>query len=136
LEQEYEVIKNVLLDFYVEEELDCHPADLMIFFPLGCVIYEDQRSSWTLSPDFAFIFNHVDLRINMTLVQEIIDSGIDLTVMQGYWTILNNENIVVHTIWESEIAEVMDEREMQFEEAFLSILESIEEPKKGSDNLH
>jgi histone deacetylase complex regulatory component SIN3 len=72
----------------------------------------------------------------MTLVQEIIDSGIDLTVMQGYWTILNNENIVVHTIWESEIAEVMDEREMQFEEAFLSILESIEEPKKGSDNLH
>jgi hypothetical protein len=140
IKQEAQGIIEVLSQYYKDDALDYIEDSDMLFFPLGCINYCKERERWTTSHDFAFIQGHIDVRLCAQIVQELIDSGIDIIVVEGYWTITDEDMVILDTVWESQIQEVMEEKELCFEEAFISILDRIFKVDSEEDidksNLH
>ena len=140
INKEAQSILEVLSAYYEENCISYIKEDNMIFFPMGSFCYSDDI--WTISQDFSFINDHSDIRVSTQIVQEVIDCGIDLTVMEGYWTMLDEESKVIETIWESDVDKIMEEQDITFEEAFISILKRLykdkdkDKDKKENINLH
>lgn len=136
--EQVESILEVLSEYYDEDQINYIEDSDMIFFPIGTFMYVDDI--WTVSFDFTFILDHIDIRLTAQITQEVIDCGIDLTVMEGYWTICDEEMIVLDTIWESQVQEKMEESEMCFHEAFLFLLDKVfkdnSKEKPNNTNLH
>lgn len=137
--EQAETVIEVLEQYFDTEVIAYLPEDDMIFYPLGSIAWEDEI--WTISHDYTMINTHVDIRLTSQIVQEVIDCGLDLTVMEGYWTIFNEDaSKVLDLIWEHQIEELSEEKEISFHEAFLILVNKLisdsKQPVENNTSLH
>lgn len=137
--EQSETIIEVLEQYFDNDFISYIPEDDMIFYPLGSIAWEDDI--WTISHDYTMITDYIDIRLTSQIVQEIIDCGLDLTVMEGYWTIFNEDvSKVLDLIWEHQIEELSEEKEISFHEAFKILHDKLvsdnEQPLEKNTSLH
>jgi len=124
-------IKEVLDDIFGEEFVELYEEDgsSLIFYPTGSIRWEEDK--FMLSHDYSFILNHQDIRMSSLIVKLIMDLGIDLIIMEGYWTVVDEDYVVVNTIWEHDVYVFMKIDNLEFNEALQLLIDiTIEKSNK------
>jgi hypothetical protein len=118
LTEEVRIIKLILSEFFSEEFIDYVEEENIINFPAGLLIYED--NCWKLSWDYMYVNEPQDIIMVSTICKVLAEEEIDFDfdVYEGFYSIINDKDILVDCLWDSNIWYKVAEEEMSYQEAF------------------
>lgn len=132
-------ILSIIKQYYDYEHIDITEEkddSFLIFLPTGCITYTEEEGL-LISYDFEFLTSHFDVRINASIIEHIFKKGYDITVSEGYWTIVSEEGLVLDTIWEHDVWALLEEndQDMNNPELFYDALYTLKDKLLNKETI-
>jgi hypothetical protein len=112
--KDMKVIKNVLLDFFDEENIFID--DNMILFPAGTFSLE-KKIGWTFSFDGTFCIEALDMQCVIILLNMLYAKNFKISIFEWFYNVFNEEGICAGTIFNSDIEAKAEELGIDYYDA-------------------